>query len=169
VRRWKCLIAIRPPSSRIRPLAGEQLEGVATAAGSVGSFAGCDCAGRREVKLEAIKRPKEVSLGEHTSLGPKATAPITVICLSPDLTLGVSSRTYSGMDTRDGAIKFLLRLGRAFVKTRRPGSERSPALPGASYLSGSSPATWRQICDPMISRHDSVPGATLCVKAKVCV
>jgi len=30
-------------------------------------------------------------LGEHTSLGPKATAPITVICLSPDLTLGVSS------------------------------------------------------------------------------
>ena len=49
---------------------------------------------------EQIKRPKEVSLGEHTSLGPKATAPITVICLSPDLTLGVSSRTYSGMDTR---------------------------------------------------------------------
>src|SRR6185312_1257174 len=39
----------------------------------------------------AIKRPKEVSLGEHTCLGPKAAAPITVICLSPDLTLGVSS------------------------------------------------------------------------------
>ena len=46
---------------------------------------------RCRANLEAIKRPKEVSLGEHTSLGPKATAPITVICLSPDLTLGVSS------------------------------------------------------------------------------
>ena len=104
------------------------MEGAATAAGSVGSFAGCDCAGRREVKLEAIKRPKEVSLGEHTSLGPKATAPITVICLSPDLTLGVSSRTYSGMDTRDGAIKFLLRHGRAFVKSR-PSCRDSPGVP----------------------------------------
>src|SRR6478735_2419180 len=124
-RRWKCLIAIRPPSSRIRPLAGEQLKVFATPARGVDCFADCVCAGRREVKRRAIKRPKEVSLGEHTSLGPKATAPITVICLSPDLTLGVSSRTYSGVDTRDGAIKFLLRLGRAFVKTRPFVSEHS--------------------------------------------
>ena len=70
------------------------------------------CAG----KTKQIKRPKEVSLGEHTSLGPKATAPITVICLSPDLTLGVSSRTYSGWHVRDVAIKFLLSSGRPFVK-----------------------------------------------------
>jgi len=54
-------------------------------------------------------------LGEHTSLGPKATAPITVICLPPDLTLGVSSRTYSGVDTRLGAIKFVLSRPRALV------------------------------------------------------
>src|ERR1700685_4095552 len=62
-----------------------------------------------------IKRPKEVSLGEHTSLGPKATAPITVICLSPDLTLGVSSRTYSGVDTRRVSIKFKLNTSSPFV------------------------------------------------------
>src|SRR6476646_2944633 len=91
---------------------------------ALGCFADCVCAGRREVNREAIKRPKEVSLGEHTSLGPKATAAITVICLSPDLTLGVSSRTYSGMDTRDGAIKFLLSLERPFVKTTWPGTKR---------------------------------------------
>src|SRR3984885_6567533 len=66
-------------------------------------------------KARAIKRPKEVSLGEHTSLGPKATAPITVICLSPDLTLGVSSRTYSGTDTSQTPIKFVLSLTLPFV------------------------------------------------------
>src|ERR1700759_69556 len=67
---------------------------------------------------QAIKRPKEVSLGEHTSLGPKATAPITVICLSPDLTLGVSSRTYSAIDTRRASIKFALKVPWPFVNRR---------------------------------------------------
>ena len=54
-------------------------------------------------------------MGEHTSLGPKATAPITVICLSPDLTLGVSSRTYSDTDTREAPIKFVLSVTLPFV------------------------------------------------------
>ena len=45
--------------------------------------------------FEQKKRPKEVPLREHTSLGPKATAPITVICLSPDLTRSVEQH-YSG-------------------------------------------------------------------------
>ena len=81
-------------------------------------------------RLHKRKRPKEVSLGEHTSLGPKATAPITVICLSPDLTLGVSSRTYSGVDTRRGAIKFVLSQSPAFVKGERGRGlhARSPAF-----------------------------------------
>src|ERR1700733_4470395 len=71
-------------------------------------------------RLHKRKRPKEVSLGEHTSLGPKATAPITVICLSPDLTLGVSSRTYSGVDTRRVSIKFTLNSPSPFVNRRAP-------------------------------------------------
>src|SRR5215467_11194158 len=91
--------------------------------------------GRRRFRKNRaqIKRPKEVSLGEHTSLGPKATAPITVICLSPDLTLGVSSRTYSGSDTRYAAIKFVLRRSRAFVKQQSRRPEASQVLMAAAF------------------------------------
>ena len=38
------------------------------------------------------KKAQGGAIGERASLGPKATAPITVIRLSPDLTLGVSSK-----------------------------------------------------------------------------
>ena len=96
------------------------------------------------------KWPKEVPLGEHTSLGPKATAPITVICLPPDLTLGVSSRTYSGIDTRQASIKFALNTSSPFVNRRAP-----------VYSPGR-----RQINVPVDSRHFS---PELCsVNAKFC-
>ena len=126
---------------------------------------------RCRANLEAIKRPKEVSLGEHTSLGPKATAPITVICLSPDLTLGVSSRTYSGMDTRYRSIKLPLRCSRGFVNSHREPQIAAKQPQRDSQCSVSSPAAiCRQICEPMTSRHGSVAAAGApSVNAKFCV
>ena len=87
-------------------------------------------------------------MGEHTCLGPKATAPITVTCLSPDLTLGVSSSLQCG-DTRCGAIKSALNPARGFVN-------RPIQSPG-----------WRQINVPVGDRHlSSVPGLPCKVNAK---
>jgi len=43
-------------------------------------------------KKSGKKKAQGGAIGERASLGPKATAPITVIRLSPDLTLGVSSK-----------------------------------------------------------------------------
>ena len=65
-----------------------------------------------------IKKPKEAPLGERTSLGLKATAPITVTCQPPDLTLGVSSK-YSRRDVRDDAIKSTLSRSMGFVNSHR--------------------------------------------------
>src|SRR5580765_6919429 len=63
-----------------------------------------------------IKKPKEAPLGERTSLGLKATAPITVTCQSPDLTLGVSSK-YSDEDVRHRPIKSTLSRSMGFVNS----------------------------------------------------
>lgn len=49
---------------------------------------------RTLAETNPIKKPKEAPLGERTSLGPKATAPITVTCQSPDL--GSVEQNYSG-------------------------------------------------------------------------
>ena len=92
-------------------------------------------------------------MGEHTSLGPKATAPITVICLSPDLTLGVSSRTYSDTDTSQTPIKFVLSVTLSFVNTQ--------LYEIVDYfLFGIE----RQICEPITSWQVSMPAR---VNAKV--
>jgi hypothetical protein len=94
-------------------------------------------------RARQIKRPKEVSLGEHTSLGPKATAPITVICLSPDLTLGVSSRTYSAIDTRRASIKLTLNASSPFVN--RPMGGGAVARMAANHRSDGQLALFRPI------------------------
>jgi len=65
-----------------------------------------------------IKKPKEAPLGERTSLGLKATAPITVTCQPPDLTLGVSGK-YSDEDVRHCSIKSTLSRSMGFVNSHR--------------------------------------------------
>src|SRR5690606_18612758 len=73
-----------------------------------GSSMGCRREGRSTgfgtASLPQGKGPREVSLGNTPRLGPIAPAPSTVICQSPDLTLGVSSRLQCG-DYRWGDLK----------------------------------------------------------------